>query len=112
MVKCLKKIFSTRILTISNNTRKMKEKKTPLRMCIACREMKDKRELIRIVRTPEGEITLDFTGKKNGRGAYVCADKACMEKCRKSKILSKAFKQNVDSDVYDKLVEELERGNG
>ena len=90
----------------------MKEKKTPLRMCIACHEMKDKRDLIRIVRTPEGEITFDFTGKKNGRGAYLCADIACVEKCKKGRLLSKTFKQNVDVEVYDKLIEEFNRGNG
>ena len=90
----------------------MKDKKTPLRMCIACHEMRDKRDLIRVVRTPEGEITLDFTGKKNGRGAYLCADLDCIEKCKKGKLLSKAFKQNIEAEVYDKLIEEFNRGNG
>ena len=90
----------------------MKEKKSPQRMCIACHEMKDKRDLMRIVRSPEGEISLDFTGKKNGRGAYICKSKDCIAKCKKGKMLARAFKQEVESGVYDKLIEEFDRDNG
>lgn len=89
----------------------MKGKKTPERMCIACKSMKDKRELIRIVRSPEGEISLDFTGKKNGRGAYICPDGDCIAKCKKGKLLNKTFKCAVDDEVYDRLSKELELGN-
>ncbi len=85
----------------------MKEKKSPQRMCIACREMKDKRDLIRIVRSPEGEISLDFTGKKNGRGAYVCPSEECIVKCKKSRLLNRTFSQEVPLEVYDRLIEEL-----
>lgn len=88
----------------------MKDKKSPQRMCIACREMHDKHELIRVVRSPEGEISLDFTGKKSGRGAYVCKNRECIQKCRKSNALSRAFSAQVDAKVYDKLLEEFDNG--
>jgi predicted RNA-binding protein YlxR (DUF448 family) len=88
--------------------RVMKEKKTPQRMCIACREMHDKNDLIRIVKSPEGVISLDFTGKKNGRGAYVCAKKECIEKVKKGKMLSRNFKMAVEDSVYDDLIKEFE----
>lgn len=90
----------------------MKEKKSPQRMCIACRTMRDKRELIRIVRSPEGVISLDFTGKKNGRGAYVCPSEECINKCRKVKLLNRAFSSQVDDEVYDNLIKELKLENG
>ncbi|MFR1564908.1 MAG: RNase P modulator RnpM [Christensenellales bacterium] len=89
----------------------MKEKKSPQRMCVACRAMRDKRELIRIVRSPDGEIALDFTGKRNGRGAYVCPSRECIAKCRKTKIFNKTFSVNIDEEIYDKLIEELEVGD-
>ena len=68
-----------------------KPKKVPQRQCLGCREMKDKKALIRVVRSPEGEISLDFKGKKPGRGAYVCPDPACLAKVRKSRALERAF---------------------
>lgn len=76
-----------------------------MRMCIACKESKQKKELIRIVKTEES-FTLDFTGKLNGRGAYICNNDECMQKCVKGKILSKAFKQNIGQEVYEKLKEQ------
>ncbi len=66
---------------------------------------------MRIVKTPEGEITLDFTGKKNGRGAYVHKRRECLLKLKKGRLLSKAFKQNVSDEIYDKLIEEFESAN-
>lgn len=81
-------------------------KKVPQRMCVVCKEMRDKKSLMRIVRTPEGEYKLDYTGKLNGRGAYICADKDCVEKCLKKRLLNKAFKTNVEQSVYDALAEE------
>ena len=84
------------------------EKKIPLRRCIGCSEMKDKRELIRVVRTTEGEITIDFKGKTNGRGAYVCKNKACLEKACKSKSLERAFNIKSPLEVYDSLMKESE----
>lgn len=83
-------------------------KKIPVRQCLGCREMKPKRELIRAVRSPEGEISLDFRGKKPGRGAYVCPDPACLAKVRKSKGLERAFGVPVPPEVYDALAEQME----
>lgn len=84
------------------------EKKIPLRKCIGCNEMKDKRELIRVVRTTEGEITIDFKGKTNGRGAYVCRNKNCLEKACKNKGLERAFNIKIPLEVYDSLIKESE----
>ena len=82
------------------------EKKVPVRTCLACRAKKPKKELIRIVRSDEG-ISLDFTGRKNGRGAYVCNDADCIAKLKKGKMLSKAFSCQVSDEVYDRLAEEF-----
>ena len=76
-----------------------------LRMCIACRQMKDKRDLLRIVKDKEGNISVDLSGKKNGRGAYICKDEACLEKLKKQKSLNKAFKTNVSEDIYNEIRE-------
>ena len=73
----------------------MAAKKIPMRQCIGCREMKPKQELIRVVRPPEGELTVDFRGKMNGRGAYVCPDTACLKKAVKSKALERALEVSV-----------------
>lgn len=78
-------------------------KKEPLRMCIACREMKDKKALLRIIKDKEGKIFVDLTGKANGRGAYVCRDLGCLEKLKKQKILNKTFKMMVDENVYKEI---------
>lgn len=86
----------------------MAEKKIPMRKCLGCNEMKPKRELIRVVKSPEGEISLDLTGKKSGRGAYICPKKACFEKARKGKRLEKALETAIPDSVYDALAEELE----
>ena len=77
----------------------LKPRKIPMRKCTGCQEMKNKRELIRVVRTDAGEFLLDFTGKKSGRGAYVCADKSCFEKAYKHKGLERSFKQAVPTEV-------------
>lgn len=86
----------------------MKVKKTPQRKCIACQERGDKKGLVRVVKNKEGEIFLDKTGKANGRGAYVCSTKECLEKVIKSKAFNKAFKMNVEDEVYTHLLDELE----
>lgn len=86
-----------------------KTKKIPMRMCIACREMKPKQEMMRIVKTADGEIYADSTGKAAGRGAYVCNGEACLKKLNDKKLLHKAFSANVESDVY-KSVEEATLG--
>lgn len=78
-----------------------------LRMCIACRTMKDKRELLRIVKDKSGELSIDLTGKKNGRGAYICRYCNCVLKLQKQKLLNKAFKMNVDDQIYKQISEEI-----
>lgn len=77
------------------------------RMCIVCRKMADKKELIRIVKNKEGEIFIDRTGKKNGRGAYICKDAECLKKLVKQKTLNKAFKTNISDEIYKSLEEEI-----
>ena len=79
----------------------------PMRMCLGCNEMKPKKELIRVVKSPEGEISLDFTGKKSGRGAYICRSVECFNKARKGRRLEKAFSCKIDAGVYDAMAEEL-----
>ena len=85
----------------------MKPKKIPLRMCLGCNEMKPKKELIRVVKSPEGEISLDFTGKKSGRGAYICRSTECLNKARKARRIEKAFSCRIDDDIYGGLINEL-----
>lgn len=81
----------------------MKPKKIPQRMCVGCQEMKPKRELLRVVRTPSGEVVLDNTGKKAGRGAYVCPNEQCFSKAYKEKRLERSLKQEITADVYEQL---------
>lgn len=80
-----------------------KPRKIPQRQCLGCREMKNKRDLIRVVRSPEGEISLDFKGKKPGRGAYVCPDPVCLARARKSRALERAFETAIPAEVYDQM---------
>ena len=82
-----------------------KSKTSPLRMCIACREMKPKSEMLRVVKNADGEIFPDPTGKAPGRGAYICSEGECLKKLTGKKLLNKAFSANVDSEVY-RVVEE------
>lgn len=89
----------------------MKQKKVPLRMCLGCQEMKSKKELIRIVKNKENEISVDFTGKKPGRGAYICRSVSCFEKARKGKRLEKAFESAISEDVYEILKKQMEENN-
>ena len=86
----------------------MSVKKVPMRMCTGCREMKPKKELIRIVKTPEGEIKLDTVGKLNGRGAYICKCKECLQKAQKLNALSRAFEGQVSSEVYESRERSIE----
>ncbi len=87
-----------------------KVKKIPQRQCVGCREMKNKRDLIRVVRSPEGTISLDFKGKMPGRGAYVCPDPACLAKARKSRALERAFETAIPAEVYDQLERQMGEG--
>ncbi|MBD5161485.1 MAG: YlxR family protein [Oscillibacter sp.] len=84
-----------------------KPRKIPQRQCLGCREMKNKRDLIRVVRSPEGEISLDFRGKKPGRGAYVCPEPACLARAKKSRALERAFSAAIPPEVYDQLEEQM-----
>lgn len=83
-------------------------KKIPMRQCIGCGEMKSKKEMLRVLRTEDEEIILDTTGRKNGRGAYICPNPECMKKVRKSRGLDRAFKMAVPEEVYDNLTKEIE----
>ena len=85
----------------------MAERKIPLRKCIGCGEMKDKRTLVRIVRNKEGEISVDLTGKKPGRGAYICKNADCLNKAQKAKRLERAFSTAIEPEIYDALRSEL-----
>ena len=84
-----------------------RKRKTPQRLCLGCRTMKDKRELLRVVRTPQGEIGLDVTGKTAGRGAYICPHAACLQKALRSKALEKSLRTSVGEDVLQLLKEKL-----
>lgn len=83
-------------------------KKIPMRQCVGCREMKPKREMIRVVRSPEGEVSLDFKGKASGRGAYLCPDSECLKKAKKARALDRAFEVSVPDEVYAQLTEQME----
>ena len=82
-------------------------KKIPSRQCVGCRESRTKRELIRISRTPEGQVALDETGRMNGRGAYLCRRVECLQKARRSKGLERSLKVTIPDEIYDRLEEEL-----
>ena len=79
-----------------------------MRMCVGCREMREKRSLLRIVKSAEGEISIDPVGKKPGRGAYICRDRACLERAVKQKQLERALEQRIDEAVYARLMEEID----
>ena len=87
----------------------MKEKKVPMRMCVGCREMKPKRELLRVVKSPEGQVSIDVTGRKPGRGAYVCRSAECMKKAIKQKQLERAFECPLGEETWESLMQELEK---
>ena len=84
------------------------QNKIPMRQCLGCREMKPKRELIRAVRSPEGEISLDFKGKASGRGAYICPNKECLKKAIKGRALERAFSSQIPPEVYEQLEKQME----
>ncbi|WMJ83601.1 RNase P modulator RnpM [Oscillospiraceae bacterium LTW-04] len=85
----------------------MKQKKIPLRMCSGCGEHKPKKELVRVVKSPEGEISLDLSGRKPGRGAYICPALECLQKTRKARRLERAFSCQIPDAVYDAMEKEL-----
>lgn len=89
----------------------MKQKKIPLRMCLGCQEMKPKKELIRVVKNKENEISVDFVGKKPGRGAYICRQISCFDKARKGKRLERAYESAISEDIYEILKKQLEEND-
>ena len=89
-----------------------KVKKIPQRQCVGCRTMRDKPSLLRVVRAPEGGISLDFQGKKPGRGAYLCQDPACLKRARKTRALERALGVSIPPEVFDALEEELRGVHG
>ena len=91
---------------------KQKPRKIPQRQCLGCNEHKPKAELLRVLRTPEGEILLDFTGRRSGRGAYICRDVACLRKARKSKRIDRSLECTVPEEVYDRMEAELSGEDG
>lgn len=88
----------------------MQNKRIPLRMCTGCGEHLPKKELVRVVKSPEGEISLDLTGKKSGRGAYICPKAECLRKARKARRLERAFQCDIPDEVYARLEEEMQSG--
>ena len=88
----------------------MQQKKIPQRQCMGCRERKEKRELIRVVRSPEGAVSLDFRGKAPGRGAYICPDAACLKKAIRSKALERSLEVAIPEEIYARLEQEMEEG--
>lgn len=84
-----------------------KNKKVPMRKCVGCQEMKNKKEMIRVIRTTEDEFVLDATGKKNGRGAYICPERKCLELAVKGRGLERSFKQAIPKEVYESLEKEM-----
>lgn len=85
----------------------MQAKRVPMRMCSGCGEMKPKKELVRVVKSPEGEISLDLTGRKAGRGAYVCKSAECLKKARKARRFERAFSCKIPDEVYERMEEEM-----
>ena len=88
------------------------QKKIPLRQCLGCREMKPKRELVRVVRAPDGAVSLDYKGKSPGRGAYVCPNKECLKKAVKSRALERALETQIPEDIYEGLAGVTEKQDG
>jgi len=86
----------------------MKTRKIPMRMCVGCREMKEKRSLLRIVKSPEGAISFDRIGKAAGRGAYVCRSKECLDKAVRQRQLERALETKIEQAVFDQLMEEID----
>lgn len=87
----------------------MNKKKTPMRQCVGCNEMKNKKEMMRVLRTSDGSIELDTTGKKNGRGAYLCMTKECLLKARKNKGLERSFKMKIPDELYENMEREFDK---
>lgn len=92
----------------TSNKNPIKKKKIPIRQCLGCSEHFEKKEMLRVVRSPQGEVSLDFTGKKSGRGAYICKNKKCLIKARKSKRIERVLECSIPDEVYDAMEQELD----
>ncbi len=92
---------------MGQNEQNVKQKKIPMRQCLGCNEHKPKKELLRVLRTPEGEIALDFVGKQSGRGAYICYDLKCLKRARKSGRIDHNLGVQIPNEIYDKMEREL-----
>ena len=88
------------------------QKTIPMRQCMGCRERRAKRELLRVVRMTDGNVSLDFSGKLNGRGAYICPDPECLKKAQKAKSLERSLEVPIPQEVYDRMIREMEANNG
>ena len=88
------------------------QKKIPMRQCMGCRERKAKKEMLRVVRGTDGVVSLDFGGKLNGRGAYICPDPQCLKKAQKAKSLERSLEVPIPQEVYDRMIREMEANNG
>ena len=88
------------------------QKKIPQRQCMGCRERKDKKAMLRVVRKTDGTVGLDFSGKLNGRGAYICPDPECLKKAQKVKSLERSLEVPIPQEVYDRMIREMEANNG
>ncbi|NLK00562.1 MAG: YlxR family protein [Clostridia bacterium] len=89
----------------------MRKKRTPERMCVGCMERKQKRDMARIVRSPDNQVDVDLTGKKSGRGAYICYNSQCLEKAQKNRALERALRTKIDSELWDEIKSVLENDN-
>jgi predicted RNA-binding protein YlxR (DUF448 family) len=87
----------------------VQQKKIPMRKCVGCNESKSKKELVRIVKSPDGEVSLDLTGKASGRGAYICNNADCLQKARKSHRIDKAFEMAIPDEVYEQMLTEISK---
>jgi predicted RNA-binding protein YlxR (DUF448 family) len=87
----------------------MKVRKVPLRKCVGCGEQKPKKDLIRVVKNKEGDLCVDFTGKANGRGAYICPNLECLKKAQKRKALNRALECDISNEIFERLEQELKR---
>ena len=95
------------LLFVKCQLQQLKQKKIPVRRCVGCNAQRPKRELVRVVRSPEGEISIDLRGKAPGRGAYLCPSAACLAKARKAKRLERTFEVPIPDGIYDRLTEEI-----
>ncbi len=86
------------------------QKKIPMRQCMGCQQRKEKKELIRVVRSPEGLVSLDFGGKVNGRGAYLCPNPECLKRAQKTNVLARKLETEIPQEIYDRLKKEMEAG--